>query len=139
MKLTISREALLSPLQAIAGVVERKQTMPILANVLLAADAQGLTLTGTNIEVELVARVDLVQVHQPGRITVPARKLADICKALSENLMVDLSVDGDRLDIRAGSSHFRLSTLPADHFPNVEDDGERFSVQVAQSDLRTLL
>lgn len=69
MKLTISRESLLTPLQSIAGVVEKKQTMPVLSNVLLVAEDNTLTLTGTNMEVELVARVTPVHVDQPGRIT----------------------------------------------------------------------
>ena len=91
MKLTISRESLITPLQSIAGVVEKKQTMPVLSNVLLEAEDNTLTLTGTNMEVELVARVAPVHVDQPGRITVPARKLADICRALGDEAPIDLA------------------------------------------------
>lgn len=139
MKLTISREALLQPLQAIAGVVEKKQTMPVLSNVLLIAEDGQLTLTGTNMEVELVARVDEVELEQPGRITVPARKLADICRSLPESASITLAHEGDRVRVGAGASQFTLSTLPAEHFPNVEDDAESFRVTLAQRDLHQLL
>ena len=139
MKLTISRESLLTPLQAIAGVVERKQTMPALSNVLLVAEDNTLTLTGTNMEVELVGRIVPVHVDQPGRITVPARKLSDICRALGDKAPIELNLEGDRLHLRCGASHFTLSTLPAEHFPNVEDDGESFRLEVTQADLRNML
>jgi len=135
MKLTISRESLLTPLQSIAGVVEKKQTMPVLSNVLLEAEDNTLTLTGTNMEVELVARVTPVHVDQPGRITVPARKLADICRAVSDETPIDMALEGDRLHLRAGNSHFTLSTLPAEHFPNVEDEPESFRLELSQKDL----
>lgn len=139
MKLTLSREALLQPLQAIAGVVEKKQTMPVLSNVLLIAEEDQLTLTGTNMEVELVSRVDNIALEQPGRITVPARKLSDICRSLPEEATITLSVEGERMKVKAGASQFTLSTLPAEHFPNVEDDAESFRLSLPQGELRHLL
>ncbi|QSP95571.1 DNA polymerase III subunit beta [Marinobacter salinisoli] len=139
MKLTISRESLLTPLQSIAGVVEKKQTMPVLSNVLLEAEDNTLTLTGTNMEVELIGRVTPVHVDQPGRITVPARKLADICRALSEETPIELALEGDRLHVRCGRSHFTLSTLPAEHFPNVEDEAESFRLELPQKELGRML
>lgn len=139
MKLTIHREALLSPLQAIAGVVERKQTMPVLSNVLLIAENDALTLTGTNMEVELVAVVDEVTVDQPGRITVSARKLSDICRALPEGMPVELAMEGERVRVKSGASQFTLATLPAEHFPNVEDEPESFRLSLAQNELARLL
>lgn len=135
MKLTISREALLTPLQSIAGVVERKQTMPVLSNVLLVAEDNRLTMTGTNMEVELVGRVAPVHVDQPGSITVPARKLSDICRALGDEAPIELSLEGDRLHLRCGASHFTLSTLPAQHFPNVEDEPASLTLELPQKEL----
>ena len=135
MKLTISREALLTPLQSIAGVVERKQTMPVLSNVLLVAEDNHLTLTGTNMEVELVARITPVHVDQPGAITVPARKLSDICRALGDEAPIELALEGDRMHLRCGASHFTLSTLPAQHFPNVEDEEASVRLDVPQKEL----
>src|SRR3989338_261243 len=82
MHFTIQREALLKPLQLVAGVVERRQTLPVLSNVLLVVEGQQLSLTGTDLEVELVGRVTLEEPAESGEITVPARKLMDICKSL---------------------------------------------------------
>ena len=79
MQFVISRESLLKPLQIVSGVVERRQTLPVLSNVLLVLNDSELSLTGTDLEVELVGRVAIDQVKQPGEITVPARKLLDIC------------------------------------------------------------
>ncbi|MGH8260746.1 MAG: DNA polymerase III subunit beta, partial [Steroidobacteraceae bacterium] len=83
MKITVAREDLLAPLQSVIGVVERRQTMPILANVFLSARDNRLSITGTDLEVELVASHE-VGVQQPGDVTVPGRKLLDICRALPE-------------------------------------------------------
>ncbi len=97
MKLSASREALLKPLQAVIGVVERRQTMPILANVLLAARDGRVEVTGTDLEVELVANVE-VEVEAAGEVTVPGRKLLDICRALPEDAAVSMSLSGEKTD-----------------------------------------
>ena len=78
MKFSISRDALLKPLNLVAGVVERRQTLPVLSNVLLSLDGDRLSLTGTDLEVELVGHIRLSQPGESGEVTVPARKLADI-------------------------------------------------------------
>ena len=80
MKFSISREALIKPLNLVAGVVERRQTLPILSNILLNLEGTQLSLTGTDLEVELVGRVEVEAGGVDGDITVPARKLVDICK-----------------------------------------------------------
>ena len=80
MKFTIARDRLLKALQLATGVVERRQTLPVLANLLIKANETGVALTGTDLEVEIVAHTD-VDVEQPGEITIPARKLADIWRA----------------------------------------------------------
>ncbi|MGH8229129.1 MAG: hypothetical protein ACREU3_14710, partial [Steroidobacteraceae bacterium] len=96
MKITAAREAILGPLQSVTGVVERRQTMPILANVLLSARENRLAITGTDLEVELVAAHE-IGVEQPGDVTVPGRKLLDIFRALPEQVSVSLATDGDRV------------------------------------------
>ena len=93
MHFTIQREALLKPLQLVAGVVERRQTLPVLSNVLMVVEGQQLSLTGTDLEVELVGRVQLEEPAEPGEITVPARKLMDICKSLPNDALIDIKVD----------------------------------------------
>jgi DNA polymerase-3 subunit beta len=138
MKLTAGREALLKPLQAVIGVVERRQTMPILANVLLVAKDGEVSVTATDLEVELVANAD-VQVDSPGEVTVPGRKLLDICRALPEDAQLAISLSGEKLSIKSGRSKFSLTTLPAAEFPTVEDISSGKSVSVSQEVLARLL
>jgi len=138
MKLTAAREALLKPLQAVIGVVERRQTMPILANVLLVAKDGEVSVTATDLEVELVANAD-VQVDSPGEVTVPGRKLLDICRALPDDAQIAISQSGEKLSIKSGRSKFSLTTLPAAEFPTVEDISGGKSVAVSQQVLARLL
>ena len=139
MKLSTSRESLLKPLQAVIGVVERRQTMPVLANVLLHAAEGVLSITATDLEVELVAKSEVDSVKEPGDITVPGRKLLDICRALPEGVDVSMNLKGDRLTVQSGRSKFVLSTLPAAEFPVVEDIEANRELTIGQSDLRRLL
>jgi DNA polymerase III subunit beta len=138
MKLNASREDFLAPLQSVMGVVERRQTMPILANVLLSARDDRLSVTGTDLEVELVA-AHTVSVQQGGDVTVPGRKLLDIFRALPEKSSVTVSVDGDRATLRAGRSRFTLSCLPAAEFPIVEEISAQQHLAVGQGVLRRLI
>src|SRR3977135_913077 len=101
MKLTATREEFLAPLQSVIGVVERRQTMPVLANVLLSARDDRLSITGTDIDAELLA-TSSVSLQSGGDVTVPGRKLLDIFKALPEKTSVTLSTDGDRVTLKAG-------------------------------------
>ena len=119
MKFSISRDALIKPLNLVAGVVERRQTLPILSNVLLVLEDKTLSLTGTDLEVELVGRVALDATGVDGEVTVPARKLVDICKSLPEGSTIEFSVESGKATVKAGRSRW-LSTLPAADFPAVE-------------------
>src|SRR6516225_10073671 len=138
MKLTASREDLLTPLQSVIGVVERRQTMPVLANVLLSARENRLSITGTDLEVELVAS-HAVSVQQAGDVTVPGRKLLDIFRALPEQTSVALSTEGERVSLRAGRSRFTLSSLPASEFPLVEEINAQQTLSVPQGEFRRLI
>jgi len=138
MKLTATREDILTPLQSVIGVVERRQTMPVLANVLLAARDNRLSVTGTDLEVELVA-TSQVNVSQAGDITVPGRKLLDIFRSLPEKTSVQLSTEGERVSLRAGRSRFTLSSLPAGEFPLVEEINAQQTLSVAQGEFRRLI
>lgn len=139
MHFTIQREALLKPLQLVAGVVERRQTLPVLSNVLLVVEGQQLSLTGTDLEVELVGRVQLEEPAEPGSITVPARKLMDICKSLPNDALIDIRIDDQKLLVKAGRSRFSLSTLPANDFPTVEEGPGSLTLSLSQSRLRRLI
>src|SRR5271154_5575185 len=138
MKLTAEREKLLGPLQAVMGVVERRQTMPVLANVLLSVRKGQLSITATDLEVELVAATE-VAVQDSGDITVPGRKFLDILRALPEKGVVSLSVEGEKIVIKAGRSRFSLSTLPAADFPVIDDINSQQTVQIPRKDLSRLL
>src|SRR5215510_16615894 len=103
MKLSATREQILAPLQSVIGVVERRQTMPVLSNVLLAARNNRISVTGTDLEVELVASGE-ANVSQPGDVTVPGRKILDIIRALREKKPVTIATDGERVSIKGGKS-----------------------------------
>lgn len=140
MEFSIQRETLLTPLQLISGAVEKKQTLPILSNVLLSLEDQMLCLTATDLEVELIGRVNLIEpVTQSGRITVPARKLADICKTLPEDQLVNIVLDKDRLLLKSGRSRFVLATLSADDFPAVEEEPAAHNFTISEHTLRYLI
>ena len=138
MKLSAARDVLLKPLQAVIGVVERRQTMPILSNVLLVARDGTLSITATDLEVELVADAE-VNVQTSGEITVSGRKLLDICRALPEGAEVDLSVGGEKAVVKSGRSKFSLATLPAAEFPSVEDIQAGQTIEVDQETLGRLI
>lgn len=138
MKFSAERESILAPLQAVIGVVERRQTMPILANVLITGRGEQLSITATDLEVELVAKAN-VTLEQAGEITLPGRKLLDIVKALPDKAKVTISIEAERATVRSGKSRFTLATLPASDFPTVEDIRAQKAILIAQSALRRLL
>ena len=118
MKFRTSRDTLLRPLRVVTGVVERRQTLPVLSNLLLDANADGLTLRGTDLEVEVVARLEEgIDVEQPGATTVAAHKLSEIWQSLPESASIEIALEGDRAIVRSGRSRFALATIPANDFP----------------------
>lgn len=139
MKVTIQRAALLKSLQMINGVVERRQTLPILSNVLISVKDQKLLLTGTDLEIEMIGNAPLEEVIETGATTVSARKLLDICRALPEEASLKLVLEGDHLVIRSGKSRFLLVTLPAQDFPNVEESPFTAQFIIGQTKLKKLL
>ncbi len=138
MKLSATRAQILNPLQSVIGVVERRQTMPILANVLLSARNNRLSITGTDLEVELVASSE-ASVQQPGDVTVPGRKLLDIFRALPEGVNVTMATEGERVIVRAGRSRFTLSSLPAAEYPVVEEINAQQTLALPQAEFRRLI
>ena len=140
MQFTIQREELLMPLQAVAGVVEKRQTLPILGNLLLDLDGERLTLTGTDLEVELVSSLLIHQPAEPGRMTVSARKLLDLTRSLPEQAMMQFTRQGeDRLRVVSGNTRVTLVTLPADEFPNIDPIQDAVSVTLPQARLSRLI
>jgi len=137
MKITAQREDLLKPLQIVSSVVERRQQSPVLANTLVSVTGSQLTLTGTDLEVEMISHAE-VQSDEDFDITLPARKLVDLCKSLPDGANITLELDDDRAVIRSGRSRFTLATLPAAEFPNIEPIEKALSLKVSQAQLKQL-
>lgn len=138
MMISVRREELFKPLGAVVGVVERRHALPILANVLLRFDAGELTLTATDLEAELRISVRGVS-GEPGELTVPARKLYDICRALPVDAKLDLRLERDKAVVKSGRSRFTLTTLPASEFPSLEAAQWQDGISLPQSTLKRLL
>jgi DNA polymerase-3 subunit beta len=141
MKFSVQREALLKSLSLVAGVVERRQTLAVLANVLFDIKDQTLSLTGTDLEVEITGRVQLdAPAESPEQITIPAKKLLDICKSLPDGCTINFNIaDKQKVIVSAGRSKFTLSTLPASEFPNVEEGDVKAQFSILQSQLKRLI
>lgn len=140
MKFTVNREQILKPLQAVSGAVERKHTLPILSNILMQVSDASLTLIGTDLEVELCATINLADPDLiPGSITVPAKKLVDICRTLPDGAAIQFDLKDDRLIIKSGRSRFTLATLPDTEFPQIEESDSSFSFTTTQKQLRRLI
>ena len=140
MKLTLERSALLTGLSHVQSVVERRNTIPILSNVLMSAEGDTLTLVATDLDIEVSEKVDAM-VAAPGQVTAPAHTLYDIVRKLPDGAQVQLTVNGeDRLDVDAGSAHFTLPLLPSGDFPKMSGeglDGKDFALP--SSDLKRLV
>jgi DNA polymerase III subunit beta len=139
MKLSILREDLLKPLQLVTGIVEKRQTLPILSNVLLKVTEDALAIIATDLEVELMIKIPLTQPAATDEITVPARKLVDICRSLPENALLDFNSTKDTLTIQSGRSRFSLTTLPASDYPYLDQTENTLEFNIEQKSLRFLI
>jgi len=138
MQFTINRDALLKPLQVTSGVVDRKQTMPVLGNLLLVVSGDQLAVTATDLEIETIAYAQVLS-GEEGSLTIPAKKFADICRMLPDGSTIQLKLENGRVIVRAGRSRFALATLPAEGFPTVETGGISTEFLVPQKRLRSLI
>ena len=138
MKTIINRQSLLGPLQQIIGAVERRQTLPILGNVLLSSDSGVLSLTATDLEIEMVAKVDTVS-SVDFQTTLPARKLLDICKALPDDSEIEFNIEDNRVMLTSARSRFSLASLPAKDFPSLDEIDGKKSFDIPQVELKSLL
>ena len=138
--LTTTRDAILAPLQSVAGIVEKRHTLPILSNVLIEKHGEQLTMLATDIEIQIRTTTAGDLGGSDASLTVGARKLQDILRALPESAEVNLTLDDKRLTVKAGKSRFALQTLPAADYPRMnlpEGEGTRF--QVTQKTFKRLL
>ena len=138
MRFTLQREAFLKPLAQVVNVVERRQTLPVLANFLVQVQDSQLSLTGTDLEVEMVART-AVDDAQDGETTIPARKLFEIVRALPDGSRVTVSQTGEKVTVQAGRSRFTLATLPANDFPSVDEVEATERIGVPEAGLKELI
>ena len=139
MKFSIERNHLLKPLQQVSGALGGRPTLPILGNLLLKVEDNRLSMTATDLEVELISRVALEGDFEAGSVTVPSRKFLDICRGLPDDSVITFVLEGDRVQVRSGRSRFSLSTLPANDFPNIEDWQSEVEVSLTQGELRGLI
>ena len=142
MKLVqIERDALLKPLQAVTGIVEKRHTLPILSNVLIERAEGRLNLVATDLEIQVSTGSDVEKAaSEDHSLTVSARKLQDILRALPEGAELGLEVQNNRLQVRAGKSRFNLQTLPASDFPRMGEAGAALGkVVLPQKAFRELL
>lgn len=135
MKFQISRDVILKALQQLSGVVERRQTLPVLGNILVRTHDDHITLAATDLEVELVVKLSC-QIEEQGEITIPARKWLDICRNLAEDATITLTVSEERATLQAGRSRFTLSTLPATEFPLIDQINAQTRYTISQSTLK---
>lgn len=142
MRLKIAKETLLNVLSHVMGAVERRHTLNILSNLKIQVSDTQLTITGSDLEVELVASTVLEQgaCLEIGESTVPARKLLDICKSLPSAALIDLRVTEDqRCIIVSGQSRFVLGTLAAEDYPLLTtEQTQGMPVHVSQRELKRL-
>jgi len=139
MKISLPRQNLQTSLQNVLGSVENKQTMQILSNVMLDAREGQLTITGTDLELELVCTVD-ADCHTEGRTTVNARKLNDIIRSAPLNSIVHLTLENEWLTIDIERSHFKLATLNANDFPTAPEPAvDAMKYALPESTLRRMI
>ena len=138
MKISISRDAILNPLQMVNNVIERRQTLPILSNVLISVKDNTLSLTGTDLEVEMINKCSITNTEE-GDTTLPGRKLLDICKALPEGANLEINIDGERATLKSGRSRFTLSTLSATEFPSIDALISPFEFTISQETFKKLI
>jgi DNA polymerase-3 subunit beta len=138
MNIQIPRGELLSALQSVIGVVERRQSLPILSNLLLVAQDDELVITATDLELQVERHVQ-VQNLTPGKTTAPARKLHDICRGLPEGATIAMELNQSRLTVKSGRSRFVLATLAAEEFPLLGAGGSETKLTLSGKELKELL
>jgi len=121
MKFVISRDHILPSLQQIVSVIEKKQTMPILSNVLLETSDNCLTMTGSDTEIQIISKIYCDAIDIQGDITVPARKFLDICRLLPNGSEIKFELQDEKVKLASGRSRFSLSTLPAEIYPEFNE------------------
>ncbi len=140
MKVVLERNVLLKTLGHVQSVVERRNTIPILANVLIRADKDGVSFVATDMDLEMTEKV-AAQVSKPGSKTAPAHTLYDIVRKLPEGAQVELSAtdSGNQMSLSSGRSNFKLGCLPVDDFPTMSEGDLQHRFTLSSADFKTLI
>lgn len=134
------RDDILRPLQTVSGIVERRQTLPILANILVRKQGNDISFLSTDTEIQIITHAPIGSDGEDVSTTVAARKLQDILRSLPDETDVALSLNDKKLVVSAGRSRFSMQTLPAEDFPVVSQPAEfDASVSLSQKELKNLL
>ncbi|WMY96785.1 MAG: DNA polymerase III subunit beta [Arsenophonus sp.] len=139
MKFTIKREQLLKPLQQVSNSLSGRAILPILNHILLKVDKTFLSLTSTDLEIEMISKIKLEHENENGIITVPAKKIFDICRGLPNNAIIKIILKENHLTLLSGRSRFSLTTLPAIDFPNLQDWKSEVEFKIPQYILKRLI
>ena len=139
MDFYITKEEVVKSLSHTLGVVEKRQTLPILSNVLIEVDESTLKLTATDLESEITTTSTISNYKSGGKTTAPARKLSDLCRLLPDMAEIHLYLDGDNLKIESGSGKYSISTLPSDDFPVFEMEDASSQINISSQNLKTLI
>ena len=139
MNFSISVDQLLPAIQSVIGVVEKRQTLPILSNILVNISDGIFRVTGTDLEVEITTSFPVVDSSIVIDFTVPAKKLFDICKNLDSGIDLNFELKENKLILKARKSRFILSTLAADNFPNLDPMMSSSEMSISQRDLKKLI
>lgn len=139
MKFSINKEKLLKLIQPLANIADKKQTLPVLANVLIVVENSEISMIGSDLEVELSVKEPLDGDFVSGQATAPARKLLDIARNFADNAIITCELDGDKMILKAGKSRFALLTLPVIEFPAIHCGSPKMSINLPQKHLKCML
>ena len=139
MQLQICRDSILKPLQFLVSIADRKANKPILANVLFSIKNQTLSLTASDLEVELVSMLELDSYFPDTFFTLPAKKLLDICRSLPEQSELNLKIEDNKALLTSGRSRFLLSTLPAQDYPYISNQTPEIEFSIQEKYLKELI
>ena len=136
MDFYITKEEIVKSLNQTLGVVEKRQTLPILSNILLEVDESSLKLTATDLESEISTTSTISNFKSGGKTTAPARKLSDLCRLMPDMAEIHLFMEGDNLKIETNSGKYNLSTLPSEDFPKFETEDLQFQINISSQNLK---
>ena len=139
MDFYITKEEVVKSLNSTLGVVEKRQTLPILANVLFEVDESSLRLTATDLESEISTISTISNFKSGGKITAPAKKLSELCRLFSDGSEIHFFLDGDNLRIETNSGKYNLATLPSEDFPVFEKEETGDSINITPKNLKSLI